>query len=159
MSYDGSGVFLPLAPPVYPAVSGEVIYADYFNLVINDIITGLTNALGKDGQSTASGDINLGGNRITNAIAATIAGHLVEYAQWQASFVAPDFGTPTATTPAIGDDTRKLATTEWVRDVIGTSITGLPSSAGIYGELITENGTVGWASRFQHFLLTDKGIV
>jgi len=159
MPYDGSGVFIPLVPPVYPAVSGEVVYADYFNLVVNDIIAGLSNALGKDGQSTVGGDINMGGKRLINALAATVAGHLVEYAQWQASFVAPDFGTPTANTPSIGDDSRKLATTEWVRDQLGIAPVGLPPSAGIYGELITVNGVVGWASRFQHFLLTDKGII
>jgi hypothetical protein len=159
MSYDGSGVFLPLAPPVHPAVSGEVIYADYYNLVIADLIAGLTNAVTKDGQSTIGADLNLNGHQVLNAVAATIAGHFVEYAQWRASFISPDFTTPLGTTPALGDDTRRLATTEWVRDIIGLSVTGLPASAGIYGELITEDGVVGWASRFQHFLLTDKGIV
>lgn len=158
MPFDGSGIFIALTPPNFPAVAGEVIYAERFNAVINDLVAGLTNAVGKDGQSTMNGDLNLGGQRIINAIAATVAGHLVEYAQWQASFVAPDFGTPTADTPSLGDDSRKLATTEWVRDQFGLAVTGLPPSAGLYGELITENGVVGWASRFQHFLLTDKGI-
>lgn len=159
MPYDGSGVFLPLTPPVFPAVSGEVIYGEYFNLVINDLIAGLTNALAKDGQSTLGADLNFNGHQAINAAAATLAGHFVEYAQWRASFISPDFTTPLGTTPAIGDDTRRLATTEWVRDIIGLSVTGLPASAGLYGELITENGVVGWAPRFQHFLLTDKGII
>lgn len=55
MPYNGAGVFSPLNPPNFPAVSGQVISAAYFNAVINDLIAGLTQAVAKDGQSTISG--------------------------------------------------------------------------------------------------------
>jgi hypothetical protein len=42
MPYDGSGNFIALPPPTYPAVAGQLVRADYFNAVINDIINGLT---------------------------------------------------------------------------------------------------------------------
>lgn len=55
MPYNGAGVFSPLNPPNFPAVSGQVISAAYFNAVINDLIAGLTQAVAKDGQSTIAG--------------------------------------------------------------------------------------------------------
>lgn len=38
-----NGVFVSLGAPEYPAVTGESILADYFNAVINDLISGLNN--------------------------------------------------------------------------------------------------------------------
>lgn len=50
MPWNGSGTFAPLGSPEYPAVSGEIIYADYFNAIINDLITGLNNCVTRDYQ-------------------------------------------------------------------------------------------------------------
>lgn len=50
MPWNGSGTFAPLGSPEYPAVSGEIIYADYFNAIINDIIGGLNNCVTRDYQ-------------------------------------------------------------------------------------------------------------
>lgn len=55
MPYNGAGVFSPLNPPNFPAVSGQVISSTYFNAVINDIIAGLSQAVTKDGQTTITG--------------------------------------------------------------------------------------------------------
>ncbi len=41
MPWDGTGTFVSLGAPDYPAVAGEVIYAERFNAVIDDLITGL----------------------------------------------------------------------------------------------------------------------
>lgn len=57
MPYNGAGVFSPLNPPNFPAVSGQVISSTYFNAVINDLIAGLTQAVAKDGQSTITGTL------------------------------------------------------------------------------------------------------
>jgi hypothetical protein len=159
MPYDGSGNFPPLSPPVYPAVSGEIIYADHFNAVIGDILAGLSNAACKDGQSTLSGSLNLGGQRIVNAAAALVAGHFVEYAQWRASFVAPDFDTPTADTPADTDDSRRLATTEWARGLLAAAAAlNLPSITGQQGALVTDGTVVEWRNAVPDFILMQQGI-
>lgn len=66
MPYNGAGVFQPVIPPDYPAVSGSVIRAQQFNTVISDLIGGLSTALTRDGQSRPTADINWGGRKITN---------------------------------------------------------------------------------------------
>lgn len=51
-----------------------------------------------------------------------------------ATLASPAFtGTPTSTTPTAGDDSTKIATTEFVNDAIDTAITnaGIPSSSTI----------------------------
>lgn len=50
MPWNGSGIFEPLGSPEFPATPGEIIYAEYFNAIINDLIDGLNNALTRDGQ-------------------------------------------------------------------------------------------------------------
>lgn len=50
MPWDGTGEFVAIGAPDYPAVAGEVIYADRFNAVINDLIEGLNNCVTRDYQ-------------------------------------------------------------------------------------------------------------
>jgi hypothetical protein len=66
MPYNGSGTFSPLTPPTYPAVAGTTIEAAKFNAVINDIHQGLSAAFPRNGEGAATGNWNLGTNRITN---------------------------------------------------------------------------------------------
>lgn len=66
MSYNGSGVFDPPALPNYPAVSGEVIYANRFNAVMQEIFNGLSQCITKDGQQTLTGDINFSNRKLLN---------------------------------------------------------------------------------------------
>lgn len=42
MPFDSGGTFNALPPPTFPAVSGTTIRADYFNAIVNDINSGLT---------------------------------------------------------------------------------------------------------------------
>lgn len=66
MPYNGSGTFEPLSSPDFPAVAGEIIYATRFNNVINDLINnGLTKALVRDGQSTPTANLPMGGFKLT----------------------------------------------------------------------------------------------
>lgn len=60
----------------------------------------------------------------------------------KANIASPTFtGTPAAPTPAVTDDSTKLATTAFVIDVIGASAVALPPQAGHANEWLTTNGT------------------
>lgn len=52
MPFNGSGTYSPPSPPTFPAVAGTKIRASYFNSVINDLATALSNCVARDGQST-----------------------------------------------------------------------------------------------------------
>lgn len=67
MPFDGSGNFSPAASPNFPAIGGEVISAGYYNNVINDLTSGLSNALTRDGQGKPLVDLNWNGKSLTNA--------------------------------------------------------------------------------------------
>ena len=64
MPFDGNGNYSPPAPPTFPAVNGEVIRSDYFNSIITDIATALSNTLTKDGQSLPTAAIDFNGQDI-----------------------------------------------------------------------------------------------
>ncbi len=66
MAYNGSGVFTPDAS-YFPAVAGALIESAKFNGTITDIATGLSTALTKDGQTTPTANIALGGFKVTGA--------------------------------------------------------------------------------------------
>lgn len=78
MSYNGNGVFL-INTAGQPVVAGTVISSTAFNALTNDLANGLTNAITKDGQTTPTANIPLGGFRITGlgaGLAATDAARL-----------------------------------------------------------------------------------
>jgi hypothetical protein len=74
MSRNGSGTYtLPAGNPV---VTGTTISSTWANNTLTDIATALTGSLAADGQTTATGNLKLGANRITglaDGIAATDA--------------------------------------------------------------------------------------
>ena len=72
MSYNGSGTF-NINSAGQPVVSGTVISSTAFNALTNDLATGLTTAITKDGQTTPTANISLGNYKITNLAAATVA--------------------------------------------------------------------------------------
>lgn len=68
MPFNGSGTFVPVAPPNYPAVAGTTISATAFNTWAADIMNnGLTNCLTRDGQGAMTGNLSMGGFRISNS--------------------------------------------------------------------------------------------
>lgn len=76
MSYNGSGVYT--APgSSFPAVTGTVIDSSKYNAVINDIATGLTTAITKDGQTTITANLPMATYRHTGVGDATA---LTDYA-------------------------------------------------------------------------------
>jgi len=63
MSRNGSGVYtLPAGNPV---VTATTITSTWANTTLSDIATALTGSLAADGQTVASGPLNMGSNLIT----------------------------------------------------------------------------------------------
>ncbi len=73
MPFNGAGVYSPPGAD-FPAVTQTVISSTHYNNVINDIATGLSLCLTKDGQQTATANIPFGGFRATNVGITAIAG-------------------------------------------------------------------------------------
>lgn len=72
MPFNGSGTFVPLSPPDFPALPFTTILASQFNNNLNDIITnGLTDCMTRDGQSPPTANIPMAGFRLTGLGAAT----------------------------------------------------------------------------------------
>lgn len=65
MPYNGAGTYSPPAAD-FPAVSGTLIQALKFNNTINDIATGLSTAITKDGQTVVTANIPFAGFYATN---------------------------------------------------------------------------------------------
>ena len=63
MSRNGSGTYtLPAGNPV---VTGTTISSTWSNNTLTDIATALTGSLASDGQTTATGNLKMGNNRVT----------------------------------------------------------------------------------------------
>ena len=105
MPYNGSGSFSPPAAD-FPAVPGTVIESTKFNNVINDVAAGLSNALTKDGQTTATGNQPMGGYRhmsVGDAVNVTEYGKVSQIQNSSYSTLSSVAGTNTITaslTPA-----------------------------------------------------------
>lgn len=66
MAFNGSGTFLRVRNWVADAASGTKIRADYHDAEDDNLAGGLSNCLTKDGQTTPTGPIKLGGQRLIN---------------------------------------------------------------------------------------------
>lgn len=90
MSRNGSGTYsLPAGNPV---VTGTSISSTWANTTLTDIATALTGSLAADGQTTATGALKMGSQKVTGMAAGSVSGDAVEYSQFLASFVNPVFG-------------------------------------------------------------------
>jgi hypothetical protein len=73
MPFNGSGTFVPLPAPDYPAVTGTTISSTAYNNFTVDVMSnGLSKTLVRDGQAAMTGNLNFGGFRGTN-LAAPVA--------------------------------------------------------------------------------------
>jgi len=71
MSRNGSGVYnLPAGNPV---VTGTTVSSTWANNTLTDIATALTGSLAADGQTTATGDLQMGSNKIVDLADPTLA--------------------------------------------------------------------------------------
>ena len=107
MSYNGSGTF-NINSSGQPVVTGTTISSTAFNALTADLGTGLSTALTKDGQTTPTANIPLGGYKITGLANATLSTDAMAYGQFTA------FGTPgyTTTATAAGTTTLTVASTQ-----------------------------------------------
>jgi hypothetical protein len=99
MSYNGSGTF-NINTAGQPVVTGTTITSTAFNLLTADLATGLSTALTKDGQTTPTANIPLGGFKITSLGAGTAATDAAQYGQLQAG--ATTIATVTGTDTYVG---------------------------------------------------------
>lgn len=122
MPFNGSGTFNAPVVTGWPAVSGAVISSTAMNAVINDILSGLSAVLVRDGQAPMTGPLDMGGNSITNTT-------FVREAK------ASDL--PSATTTDIGGAAGRFV------DVTGTTtITGFGTSAAGTWKLVRFTGAL-----------------
>lgn len=153
MPYNGVGLFTSLGAPTFPAVPNTYILASYFNATMNDIFTGLSSVMTRDGQSPMTANLPMGANKIANLGIGTLAGDAVNFEQ---VFTSPTFttptlvsptltGTPTTPTAAPGTNTTQVASTAFV--LTQAMSTALPDQAGNAGKFVKTDGTTAsWAS-------------
>lgn len=72
MSFNGSGTF-QINTAGQPVVAGTVITATAFNALTADLATGLSTCVTKDGQTTVTANLPMGGNKLTGLGAGTLA--------------------------------------------------------------------------------------
>lgn len=88
MPFNGTGSFVSLAPPTFPAVDGTTIESDQLNLNLDDIFNGLSACVTRDGQSPVTANQPMATFKHTNAGAATNAGQYLVYGQTAAALTS-----------------------------------------------------------------------
>lgn len=83
MSYNGTGTF-NINTAGQPVVPGTVISSTVFNALTADLAGGLTNAITKDGQTTPTNNIKMGGFKLTGLGAGVVATDAAQIGQIQA---------------------------------------------------------------------------
>lgn len=66
MPFDGNGIYNPIGPPYFPAVSGTTITSNQYNLQIQDMATALSNCMTRDGQGKPTATIDFNSQKISN---------------------------------------------------------------------------------------------
>jgi len=96
MARNGSGTYVKVGDNV---VFDTVISETYYNNQINDLVAALTQSVSKDGQTTITGNLNMGSRKLTAMAVGTAATDSVSLAQVQAGafgYVASDSGSSNA---------------------------------------------------------------
>jgi hypothetical protein len=78
MSFNGSGTFL-INSAGQPVVTNTIISSTAFNALTADLATGLSTCLTKDGQTTPTANIKLGGFKLINVGVATLSGDALSF--------------------------------------------------------------------------------
>ena len=115
MSRNGSGVYtLPAGNPVVPAT---VISTTWANTTLNDISTALTGSVASDGQTTMSGNLNMGNNKVTALANGTNPTDAVTYGQ----FTNPTFTTLTVSGVSTFNGTANFLSTDDIKIPVGST--------------------------------------
>ena len=125
MSYDGNGQY-DLPTPQYPAISGEIIRADYYNDILTDLASALSTVLVRDGQAAMTGNLPMGSKKITGMANGSDPQDATTVAQ---VFTSPDFTDATM----IGTTFTVSATTATI-----TGTVALPATTSIGNVSATE---------------------
>ena len=150
MPYNGSGTFTPPAAS-FPAVAATLIESAKYNAVVNDVSSGLSTAITKNGETTVTATIPFGGFKLTNVGAATArtdAATLASIQDGTGVYVASPGGTvdvitltpvPAITAYAAGQIFR-FPTAGANTGAVTINVSGLGAKA------ITKNGTTALAA-------------
>ena len=115
MSRNGSGTYtLPAGNPVVPAT---VISTTWANTTLNDISTALTGSVASDGQTTMSGNLNMGSNKVTALANGTNPTDAVTYGQ----FINPTFTTLTVSGVSTFNGTANFLSTDDIKIPVGST--------------------------------------
>ena len=96
MARNGSGTYVKVGSD---AVYDTVISETYYNNQINDIVTALTQSVSKDGQTTITGNLNMGSRKLTSMAVGTALTDSLTLGQAQNAshnYVASDTGSSNA---------------------------------------------------------------
>lgn len=78
MAFNGSGTFVLLSPQ-YPAVPDTLIEAEDYNDILEDLATGLSTCMTKDGQTPPTQNIPMNSKKLTGLGAPTVAGDALSF--------------------------------------------------------------------------------
>ena len=102
MARNGSGTYTRVSgtPYVYDTVIDQVVV----NAEMDDIASALTASLAKDGQTTATANLPMGGFKLSGLAAGTVAGDSVRYEQVGAVATVQIHAATSKTTPVDADE-------------------------------------------------------
>lgn len=81
MPRNGSGTYNPPVNSWSPATNGVPATASDWQSILNDIRDALTQSVSRDGQTIISGDLQMGGNKLTNLDAGSLPGDSLAWQQ------------------------------------------------------------------------------
>jgi hypothetical protein len=139
MSRNGSGTYtLPAGNPV---VTGTTISSTWANNTLADISTALTGSLASDGQTTATGNLKMGSNRITglaDGLASTDAATVSQIT----GFVT--VGTAILKGSGTGGISNATAGTDYT---VATAVTNFSKQQYFGNVALTDAATIAWNAR------------
>ena len=139
MSRNGSGTYsLPAGNPV---VTGTTISSTWANNTLTDIATALTGSLASDGQTPATGNLQMGSNRITglaDGIASTDAATVSQIT----GFIT--VGTAILKGSGTGGISNATAGTDYT---VSSAVTNFTKQQYFGNATLTDTSTIAWNAR------------
>jgi len=97
MPRSGSGTYVAPSSSWNPATNGQLASSGDWQALLNDIVAALTQSVSRDGQSPMTGNLQMGGNKITGQAAATGSGQALIYEQLFSQGTEADLASATTT--------------------------------------------------------------